>query len=426
MKKSLSLIFLLLVTSGLLFSQEVYKKKEIAVFNLSYYQWNIPRGVLGSIDAEIRGVFTNLGRFNVIGMNYRLGTRDVNTFIEKIKQFKEENVKIPEKVQMGKEFFTQADMNRLIGSFIVVIPSVTYFSLERSAAKRLGNYKCVLKTSFTFIDVENIRTISTVNIETEGYDDNPNEAVRDAVESIPDSLTFEVRKIPEFQLKTGIVEINGSDVIIEFGRDMGVKVGDEYSVLTTRVLSSGRKFTEEKAFLIVKEVSDEVSVAHVVYSKGKLNIGDQVREIPRFGLDTTPYFHLSMDIFGRLVGLVGFRQSISRGFYRFRPQVGLEVPFLSLGYNGVPTNIYIGGEMNWYLWRFQFVPMIAAGVGGIIPFRGDYFRFTHIGGQGNITITYLLSRDMKIAVDIGYLKWLGLSEPTYGGLFAGLGFMLKY
>ncbi len=424
-KKVVSVFLLLTAYLTVIFSQTVYKKKDIAVFNLSYYQWSIPDRVLGNIDEEIRKVFVDLNRFNVIGMTYRLDTNDVNTFIESIKKYKEQNVQIPEKVQMGKEYFTQADMNRLISSFIVVIPSVAYFNVEKTGSGAPGNYKTTLKTSFTFIDVEKIRTISQVFVETTGYADNPNSAIKNAVDNIPEKLVFEIRKIPEFQLRSGVLEVKGDEVIIEFGRNMGVKIGDEYSVITTRILKSGQSFSEDKALLIIKDVNDEVSVAKVIYSKGRIRTGDVVKEIPRFGLDTTPYIHIAVS--DGIYVLIGIRQSVTRGFYRFRPVIGLEIPFPAYNYSGIPVNTYLGGEMSFYLWRFQFVTMAGAGIGGSVPVSGSDFRLTHVGGLADITISYLFDRNMKLVLDTGYLEWIGISGAfSYGGIFIGGGLAIKY
>ncbi|NOY10236.1 MAG: hypothetical protein GXP33_15490 [Spirochaetes bacterium] len=424
-KKVMSVFLLLTVSLTIVFSQTVYKKKDIAVFKLSYYQWSIPNRVLGNIDEEIRKVFVDLNRFNVIGMTYRLGKNDVNAFIASIKKYKEQNVQIPEKVQMGKEYFTQADMNRLISSFIVVIPSVAYFNVERTGSGARRSYKAALKTSFTFIDVEKIRTISQVFVETTGYDDNPNSAIKNAVDNIPKKLVFEIRKIPEFQLRSGVLEVRGDEVIIEFGRNMGVKIGDEYSVIATRILKSGQSFSEDKALLIIKDVNDEVSVAKVIYSKGRIRVGDAVKEVPRFGLDTTLYIHIAVS--DGIYTQIGIRQSITRGFYRFRPVIGLEIPITGYYYSGIPVNTYLGGEMSFYLWRFQFVTMAGAGIGGSVPVNDSGFQLSHVGGLADITISYLFDRNMKVVIDTGYLQWIGIGFAySYGGIFVGGGLTIKY
>jgi hypothetical protein len=235
---------------GLCFGQDVSEKKDLAVFALSTYDADVPRDVMGSIDAAIQEVFINIGRFNVLGMTYRLGRGDVEQFIAKIKEFKEKNIQIPEKVQMGKEFFTEADLNKILGAFIVVIPTVTSFDIEGSSTSKsstsstdttnvfaaavnkaakttttkdtTGSYHANLKASFTFVDIEKMSAIAVASIETDGYDDSGDKAAQEAVDSIPEQLTYEIRKIEEFKLKTGVVEVQGRTVILELGRDMGV------------------------------------------------------------------------------------------------------------------------------------------------------------------------------------------------------------
>jgi hypothetical protein len=423
----LSLNLMLLPFSG--WPQQISKKKDIAVFNLSYYRWRIPAAVLGSIDDQIRSVFVNLGRFNVIGLTYRLAAEDVNDFIEKIKQFKSENAVVPEKVQMGQEYFTQEDMNRLIGSFIVVIPSVTDYAEDRT---KEGGYTVSIRTSFTFINVETITTVAQFLVETTGADKKRDAAVKSAVDDIPDRLTFEIRKLPEFQLKTGILEVHGGEAILEFGRNMGITVGDEYQVMTARVLSSGRQVTGEKGLLMVREVDEEVSYATILYSNGTLETGDQLKEVPRFGTDSTPFARaivLGADsIFGFPPFLVGVRQTLSRGFYSFRPFIEVELPlnllFLS---NGLPLNISLGVEYNLYLGRLQLAPWLAGGVGIDVPLSQDQsLQYTYLGGSLGIGASYLFSADMKVTIQAGYSLWRGSSGPSYGGVFVGGGLTIKF
>src|SRR6056297_2150118 len=117
-------LILLLPTIG---AQEVSEKKDIAVFKLSYADYSIPNGALGLVDQSIQNVFIELGRFNIIGMNYRLQSNDINAFIDKIREMKEADVEIPEEVRLGQETFTEADFNKLVGSFIVVVPVMSYY-----------------------------------------------------------------------------------------------------------------------------------------------------------------------------------------------------------------------------------------------------------------------------------------------------------
>ena len=350
-RRAVALLLLVLAVAPLAIAQQVSQKKDIAVFKLSYYQWDIPDSVLGGVDEEIRGVFVNIGRFNVLGMTQRLEPGDLSLFIDRIKAFKEVRAEMPEAVQMGREFFTQADFERLVGSFIVVVPSVASYVLE---VKDDGDFHVALKTSFSFVNVEQGTTFAQAFVETEGTEDSPQGAARSAMDGIAMLLTYEIRKIPEFQLKTGVLEVHGGEVILELGRDMGIKVGDEFLLVASRVLDSGKTLTSENGLLVIKEVSDEVSVGKVLYARPRPQEGDQLREFPLLGVETTPYLHVASGLLydpGKITGLIGLKGSVSRGFYGFRPIFGLEVPLIANILAALPLNLYVGGEYVLYLGR---------------------------------------------------------------------------
>ncbi len=417
-------------------AQEVSTRKDVAVFNLGYYRWTIPPGALGSIDEQIRAVFVNLGRFNVIGMTYRLDDEDIGSFVQSIRQFKTETTEIPEQVQMGREFFTQEDMNRLVNSFIVVIPTVADFVTDRA---KDGKFTTEIRTSFTFVNVETQESFAQFFVNTSGRADTPARATREAVDAIPGRLTFEIRKVPEFQLRTGILEVHGPEVLIEFGSDMGVKRGDEYLIMAARVLKSGKQVSDEKGLLVVREVKEQVSTARVVYSSGAPREGDQLQELPRAGIDVTAYARgIVVQPFGAsgfpLPVLAGLRVAVARGFYALRPFVSVDLPLHLLGsaawdsvVGGLPVNLSLGGEYNVYLGRLQFVPSASLGLGGSIPLReGGTFQFTHLGGAAGLAVTYLFSRDWKAVVEAGYTGWGSNRLPTYEGIYAGAGVCGKF
>jgi hypothetical protein len=424
-------------------AQVVSERREIAVFRLSYYRYDIPNAVLGGIDEEIRGVFINLGRFDVLGLTQRLEEADLNAFIDKIRLYKEQQVEIPEEVQTGKEFFTRADFDRLTGSFIVVVPAVANYVVARLDT---GEYQVNIKTSFTFINVEEGRTFAQAFVDTDGKDENRDLAIKEALDSIPTQLTFEIRKIPEFQLKTGVIEVRGSELIIELGRDLGLKEGDEYMLVSSEILSSGRVFSHEQGMVVIKEVSDEVSVAKVIYANPRPQIGDQLQEVPRFGIDTTPYTHFATGVFypKEQTILIGARLAISRGFYGFRPLLGIEVPLIANIAAALPVNIYVGGEYDLYFGRFQLVPMAGLGVGmAYLWYLGyadvkedDRFFLTHVGGMAGLTANYLFHKNLRFSIETGYIHWFSLiplkeftdslTFPDYDGLFVGAGLTIKF
>jgi len=440
-RRVVALLLLVLAVAPLAIAQQVSQKKDIAVFKLSYYQWDIPDSVLGGIDEEIRGVFVNIGRFNVLGMTQRLEPGDLSEFIDRIKAFKEVRAEMPEAVQMGREFFTQSDFERLVGSFIVVAPSVASYVLE---VKDDGDFHVALKTSFSFINVEQGTTFAQAFVETEGTEDSPQGAARSALDGIAMLLTYEIRKIPEFQLKTGVLEVHGGEVILELGRDMGIKVGDEFVLVASRVLDSGKTLTTENGLLVIKEVSDEVSVGKVLYARPRPQEGDQLREFPLLGVETTPYLHVASGLLydpGRMTALLGIKGSVSRGFYGFRPIFALEVPFIFNFAGAIPVNLYLGGEYMLYLGRLSVTPMASLGIGGAyVWYLGDSasedekFAFTHFGLKAGVSVAYLLNKKIRFTADVGYMNMFSFIPlklvndiffRDYDGLFVGAGLTIK-
>jgi hypothetical protein len=416
----LAAVFLFI--AGGLIGQTVSEKKDIAVFNLSHHDWSITQAALGSIDDQIRAVFINIGRFNVIGLEQRLGANDVTDFVEKIKDYKSRNMEIPERVLMGQEAFTERDWNRLVGAFLVVIPSVSFYNLE---SLRDGTYKARIKTSFTIVNVDEGRSSAQFFVETTGQDRNANNAVQAAVSGIPGMLTFEIRKVPEFQVKSGIVQIMGRDIIFELGRNMGIMVGDEYAIMGYRNIA-GFQAADERGLLIVKEVQEKFTVAQLIYSAAKPQVGDQLQEIPRIGIEGMIYGGAFLvdnyDI--SFIPMVGLKAVLARGFFLTRPVLGIEIP-LSIAtaalavFDIVPMNVFIGAELtNLYLGRLQIAPTVVVGVGGAYlgenarAFFGtdqEYFM-THVGGKAFISTSILVSRNAKFTVDAGYAAWLGLAD----------------
>ena len=111
-----ALAYLLLTIT--LSAQAVSGKKDIAVFRLSH-SGDVPSEVAARIDQRIIGTIASFKRFNVIGMQYRLNSNNIASFIDKIKGMKEHQSEIPETVLSGEEAFTRTDWERLTGAFPV-------------------------------------------------------------------------------------------------------------------------------------------------------------------------------------------------------------------------------------------------------------------------------------------------------------------
>ncbi len=465
-----AVLLLVFFVSVPIFAQEISERREVAIFGLNYFGAPVGRPpettsitvetddvkvqvdvrgsgdeqtdqlfqqTLGAVDQEIREVFVNLGRFDIIGLPQKLSQDDVSDFIDAIREFKEADAEMPEAVLLGREAFTEADFNRLVGGFVVVIPSVTYYNAFRNDS---GDYEAELATSFTILNVDTLQTIAQFTVETDGYDANQATAVRDAVDEIANELRFEITSIDEFRLRTIIAEVDGSEIVMQFGQDMGVSVGDEYNIVRQRTTSAGFETQEATALVIVKDVQDVFSTGYLVYADPEAFPGDQLVEIPRFGFEFMPYANFLIDVGTESISapIIGFRGIASRGFFDFRPVANIEVnlgPLIAGA--GLPlllSNVMVGGELNLYLGRLKIVPSAAVGVGLLVPIENpENFAVSHLGGTIKAQVQFLVEDNLLVFGEAGWSQWFSLVSgyisssytDTYGGPTVGAGVIIK-
>lgn len=427
---------------------EISKKQDVAVFALGYYGYNIPLEVLANVDAEIQGVFVNLGRFNVLGQTERFSSKDVQDFINLIQTAKQNNTPLPDEVKFGDVQLTEGLLKKLYGAFVVVIPTIVDFKVE----KPNNEYQARIKTSVAFLNVAEGTTIGMANIETTGTSkETQTRAVAEAINAIPVQLTYEVRKIPAFTLRTQVLQADAFEAKMQFGTDMGVVVGDEY-VVVKRSTIGGLVDEREDGLLVIKDVGPQVSTAAVRYAGPTLKEGAQLREVPRLGFDAEPYLYY-MNYFGTVYGwelgsqnltptsgvlAAGLKVAVSRGFYDVRPLVGIQLNFDPALW--LPVIAYAGVEYNMYLRRLALTgtAAIAGASNAIVRIleenlsQSDDPWFTHYGIKLNAGASYLISRDMRIFANVGLDYLFGLANSlggpfqSYGGygIAAGVAFKL--
>jgi hypothetical protein len=423
-------------------SQEVSEKKDVSVFDLSYYGWKFPEEALGSADSTIRKVFVDMGRFRVLEVRKRFNNdNDLYKFIKRIKKIKEKEVEIPDEVSFGHVVFTESDFEALISSFIVIIPEITFYDLNKQYnddGDFIG-YEVILKTSYTVLDANTMEIVAKPVVETSGYSKDRDQAWESAIQSIPSLLEFELKKIPIFTLKTGVLEVHGGSVTLEKGKNMGINTGFEFEIIRNKVLASGFNKESSVGLVLVNSVFEEISEATILY--GNPEEGDQLVEVPRMGIDGILYMHLLYNLDSKTMSLLpGLEVIGSRGFYTFKPVFGIELVIADLlssgedgyfdmiSYYGVPMNIYGGFSYNIYMGRLQIAPTVVVGATIIAPYDdNDDGWLTHLGGKGYLAVNYLTSRDMKISLDLGYSYWLNISDffKAYGGVLAGLEIVFK-
>ncbi len=446
MRRKITVLFALLCALQL-GAQQVSEKQDLTIFDISFYGPNIDRRVVEGVDARIRQVFVNLGRFNVIGLTYRLDSVNVEDFLAKIRAAKESNTYIPIRFQTGEALFTEAEYNKLINSFILVIPQINNFSVER----RGNNFVASVETSFSVIDARTMSAIKEIVIETSGTNRSENEARREAVNAIAPRLQFEIRSIPQFRIRSGILEKTFGQVVFELGRNMGIQVGDEY-VVQRKSTVAGFEDVEETGLLIVKDVQERFSRAVVIY--GNPEIGDPIEELPRLGVDIVPYAtlgfrslleagSLSGDQASTQVINLGLKGILTQGVFDVRPTVAFEYTQSDLGFLGfffIPFNIWVGAEYTLYLNRITLNPGVSVGATGIFFIwddSSDPLTYSHFGAQARMNASLLLGRDFKLGGTLGARFMLGIFPGsvstalndflgTYTMVDGGIEFTIKY
>jgi hypothetical protein len=278
------------------------------------------------------------------------------------------------------------------------------------------------------------------SIQTSGTDKNNQlQSISAAIQGIPMQLQFEIRKIPAFQINTRILAVSGSEIKLQLGQNMGIKKGDEYSVIVGGMVE-GFKDEREAGLIQIKDVGSEVSTGQVIYASGGTLAKDaQLREIPRLGVDFEPYLHIIQSPGDTTTGATvpGMRAVVSRGFYGFRPYVGIQIPLGQIWNFGtifaIPVSVVAGGEYEMHLGRLTITPYGGVGVTylyvseAISGYGSDTNFFPHVGAQAYVNLSYLITRDMRIYAEGGYEYWLHISQffADYGGLGLGAGVAFK-
>lgn len=445
-----ALLLAALALAPLAAQPKVSEKQEVAIFAMGYYGWNIPREALGSIDLEIQKVFLDLGRFTVMGYTQRFTSTDVQSFVDILKKAKETNFVLPEKYQFGEAFLTAAEFEKLLGAFQVAIPVVVSFDSQYDTKD--NRWETNIKTAVSFVDAGTGTLTGIADVQTSGSDKSSQLAsIQAAIGGIPMELQYKIRSIPAFTLNTRVLAASGKEIKLQLGTNMGIKKGDEYSIIVASQVA-GFQDEREQGLVLIKDAGPEVSTGLVLYSSVPTGPDTQLREIPRRGVDAAPYLHIVRGPMLKVFGdageiaedgtniMVGLRMPLSRGFFDVRPFATVQIPV-----NGirnvftafmVPINVLLGAEYNLYMGRLALTPYAAVG--------GSYIYFTevisgaegdtsdtfipHLGVQANLSASFLVNRNTKVFAEVGYEYWLSLARwlfSSYGGLSIGGGVSFK-
>ncbi|GAB6089306.1 hypothetical protein [Spirochaeta dissipatitropha] len=394
-----------------------------------------------NIDQRIRQVFVNIGRFDVVGESYSIDGEDVDSFVRQIRQFRAESIELSEEVLLGRQAFTESDFNRLADGYYLVIPSVSYYRAELTED---ATYRVEIEVSFAFISMETQRTFERFTISSSGTGENLSAAISSAISSIPSNLDFRIRTVPEFQIRTGITDIIGRQVLIEFGRNMGLNVGDEFMIVHYR--DFGVYTVEEETGLIyITDVRDNFSFGIPIYSNPRPMIGDQLHEVPRSGIEAEFYGGVqSMNLMTDperidLLPIIGIKATVSRGFYPVRPIVKVELPFIfarddfrspETGDPFFGVTAAIGAEYLMILGRLRFSPFAMLGITtgrfGLDFEDEETVDLAGIGINAGARIGWHLSRNSVLYIEPGFSAYIGIDPlPSVIGPALTMGINIK-
>jgi hypothetical protein len=286
----------LVAAAAPLFCAEVTEKQDIAIFGLSARTYDIQTDLLRYIDSSMNNVFVNLKRFNVLGYgDYRIEAEYAEEFIARIRETRAQ--KAAEAGTYDEKFGTVVikgeDFDRIANSFLLVMPSLSSYDVQsRREVVIVGDavtYKWVhtaaVVVDVVFVNVREGRQVEAIRITGTGSGQDVDDAGRLAVDGAIGSLVPKIRQTETFKIKSGVILVRGDTVTFELGKDIGVKPGDEFEVMTKQEIGETGRIVELPTGLVrVRKTYPEVSEARIVYQKERITEGDQLVEVAKAGV----------------------------------------------------------------------------------------------------------------------------------------------
>lgn len=398
MKKILIVTVFLFLAANLFMGAEVSERKDIGVFPV-YTSYNIPSAAYRYFDDRLIAVLAGMKRFQVIGYQYRLDNNSAEEFIAKIRQLKKESaMQNPKYIDedLGVAVIPATDMQKLVNSVFIFIPSITGFSetqydvevQEKKNGKIIirlvREYKTYVNISVKIVtsdgnlmDTYNASKETTSRVSSiDAYNRGVNEAIS--------GLNYHLRNVEQFKLKSQVLKVEGGQIYLETGRNLGIEPGYEFAIQQeTKVLD---RFTEKvvTGLVRVNNIGDQYSTATVIF--GYPQPGDQLVETPMAG----GRFNIFAGMFPMAIG-----------------------PDVNLTESIAGTN---------YIYPIKPTPIgYVADIG--IRFEGEL----GYGGLFDVNIGLLISDPLGYYIDLGggYEIYLGSVSFTFGADISMIG-LYKY
>jgi len=280
---------------------EVSEKQDLAIFGLTRSVYDVPEDVLVFADSSIKHVFVNLKRFDVLGYGqYRIESEDIDDFVKRVREIRSEKAK--EAGTYDEKFGTVVikgeDFDRIANSFLVVLPTLASYTITVERQEYIAElttyvrrkYEVGVVIDITFVDVREGTQRESLRVAGSGSHADVDRAGRKAVENAISGLSYQIRQVEAFKIKSGVVSVRGDIVTFVPGKNLGVKPGDEYEVMMRQEVGKTGRIVEMPTGLVkVKKVYPELSEGRIVYQKEQITEGDQLVELAQFGAQVSFY-----------------------------------------------------------------------------------------------------------------------------------------
>ena len=424
-------VIVYVLVAALLSAQIVSGKKDIAVFRLSHSGY-VPSEVAARIDQRIIDVVTSFKRFNVIGMEYRLNSNNIVSFIDQIKRMKEQRSEISETVLSGEEAFTRADWERLTGAFLVFAPRITDYDERLMFEETVVEGKKVIKKywivriegAISILDVSGSASERVIPLSVKKVAKRRSDAVDEAISSLISSVYTAIKFEPEFALASGVLAVDheNNTVTIELGKDIGINAGDEY-ILQKSISVAGKQSVKETGLLIISEVHDTFSVAKVIYADQPIVEGDSVKELLGSRILLQGYA-------GITVPITGVMTKDSKEFLRVQPTFGIRAVYkanfhlsISVGYEyaiqqPIGSSAVLSAKPMRLTSRFKITPEVQFCFSGTsVAAQSNSAKTytvtaTQLGGRVLVSADYFISRNWTIGGSAGFGYMHNLLSPA--------------
>lgn len=295
MKRLTAAAILFVLSAGLIFSAEVSERKDVGVLPV-YSSYNIPDAAYRYFDDMLISTLSSMQRFRVVGYQYRLDNNSAEDFIRKIQELKKQALNEDPRymdADLGIVVIPASEMKKLVNSFFVFVPSITgYSTTEYDVEVKVKKgkevqiriereYKASVTISVKIITAEgNLMKTYTASSETTSRR-SAIDAYQKGVNTSISGVSYFLRNVEEFKIKSQVLKVEGNQVWMELGGNLGIYPGYEFALQSqVKVLD---RFTEkvDTGLVRVNAVGQQYSTATVII--GYPRVGDQLVESPMGG-----------------------------------------------------------------------------------------------------------------------------------------------